>query len=58
MLRGTMRNGRTKTAVRASSAKTVAKPANSRDTDAYLRHLGERVRTLRNPARHDTQSFG
>jgi XRE family transcriptional regulator, aerobic/anaerobic benzoate catabolism transcriptional regulator len=43
-----MKNGRTKTAVRASSAKTVAKPANSRDTDAYLRHLGERVRTLRN----------
>lgn len=43
-----MRNGRTKTAVRASSAKAVAKPANSRDTDAYLRHLGERVRTLRN----------
>ena len=43
-----MRNGRTKTAVRASSAKAVAKPANSRETDAYLRHLGERVRTLRN----------
>src|ERR1043165_6738688 len=48
MLREPMRNGRTKTAVRASSAKAVAKPANSRDTDAYLRHLGERVRTLRN----------
>src|SRR6476619_7959203 len=48
MLREPMRNGRTKTAVRASSAKTMAKPANSRDTDAYLRHLGERVRTLRN----------
>src|SRR5690348_4146975 len=48
MLRGTMRNGRTKTAVRAPAAKAVAKPANSRETDAYLRQLGERVRTLRN----------
>ena len=27
---------------------TAAKPAHNRDTDAYLRRLGERVRTLRN----------
>ena len=27
---------------------TVLKTAHSRDTDAYLKHLGERVRTLRN----------
>ena len=31
-----------------ASAKAVAKPADSRETDAYLRRLGERVRTLRN----------
>ncbi len=48
--RGTMRNGCTKTVANTSRpvAKTVAKPANSRDIDAYLRRLGERVRTLRN----------
>lgn len=35
--------------VKASPVKTSPlKPANGRDTDAYLRRLGERVRTLRN----------
>src|SRR5215471_3741606 len=31
-----------------SMAKANGKPANGRETDAYLRRLGERVRTLRN----------
>jgi XRE family aerobic/anaerobic benzoate catabolism transcriptional regulator len=43
-----MTNGRARTVARASSAKTMAKSADSRDTDVYLRHLGERVRMLRN----------
>jgi XRE family transcriptional regulator, aerobic/anaerobic benzoate catabolism transcriptional regulator len=32
----------------SSMAKANGKPANGRETDAYLRRLGERVRTLRN----------
>src|SRR6516164_4953154 len=48
MLRRAMRNVRTKTAARAPLAKTLTKPTGSRATDAYLRRLGERVRTLRN----------
>ena len=45
-----MTNGRTKTVANTSRpvAKTVARPANSRDIDTYLRRLGARVRTLRN----------